>query len=94
MSTDTQYKVIGTRPIRHDGADKVTGDYDTLRRRDVLPRQAAIHTLNSSLLADLAPVHTLRALGLTAISQIAPLRNRIIKEGLAPGNALPRVMRT
>ena len=22
---DTQYKVIGTRPIRHDGVDKVTG---------------------------------------------------------------------
>ena len=26
MSTDAKkYKVIGTRPIRHDGADKVTG---------------------------------------------------------------------
>ena len=22
---DTEFKVIGTRPIRHDGADKVTG---------------------------------------------------------------------
>ena len=25
MSTVTDYKVIGTRPVRHDGADKVTG---------------------------------------------------------------------
>jgi CO/xanthine dehydrogenase Mo-binding subunit len=25
MSTPTQFKVIGTRPIRHDGVDKVTG---------------------------------------------------------------------
>lgn len=25
QATDKQYKVIGTRPIRHDGADKVTG---------------------------------------------------------------------
>ena len=25
MSTTTTYKVIGTRPVRHDGADKVTG---------------------------------------------------------------------
>src|SRR5438128_1037517 len=25
MSTTTKYKVIGTRPIRHDGVDKVTG---------------------------------------------------------------------
>src|SRR5215472_1768524 len=23
--TNTEYKVVGTRPIRHDGADKVTG---------------------------------------------------------------------
>ncbi len=25
QTADPQYKVIGTRPIRHDGADKVTG---------------------------------------------------------------------
>lgn len=25
LATDTDYKVIGTRPVRHDGADKVTG---------------------------------------------------------------------
>src|SRR5947209_9925639 len=25
MSTTTKFKVIGTRPIRHDGVDKVTG---------------------------------------------------------------------
>src|SRR5262249_3160221 len=25
MSTSTDYKVVGTRPIRHDGTDKVTG---------------------------------------------------------------------
>ena len=25
MSTEQEYRVIGTRPIRHDGADKVTG---------------------------------------------------------------------
>ena len=25
LSTQNDYKVIGTRPVRHDGADKVTG---------------------------------------------------------------------
>ena len=25
MSTGNGYKVIGTRPVRHDGVDKVTG---------------------------------------------------------------------
>ena len=25
MNTSNGYKVIGTRPIRHDGVDKVTG---------------------------------------------------------------------
>ena len=25
LTNDREYKVVGTRPIRHDGADKVTG---------------------------------------------------------------------
>ena len=25
LTSDTEYKVVGTRPVRHDGADKVTG---------------------------------------------------------------------
>ena len=38
----TKYKVIGTRPIRHDGADKVTGK--ALYTSDVhLPNTAAVH---------------------------------------------------
>ena len=25
LTSDKEYKVVGTRPVRHDGADKVTG---------------------------------------------------------------------
>ena len=25
LSTQNDFKVVGTRPVRHDGADKVTG---------------------------------------------------------------------
>ena len=74
------------------GGGKVIKAYDAKRRRDVLPRQAVVHTLNSSLLSNLAPIHTLRALGLTAISQIAPLRASVVREGLAPHSGLPRIM--
>ncbi|MDH3741012.1 MAG: FAD-dependent monooxygenase [Hyphomicrobiales bacterium] len=75
------------------GSAKTMQTYDTERRRDVLPRQAVIHTLNTSLLAQLAPFHILRAIGLTAISQIAPMRERVVREGLAPQRGLPRIMR-
>ena len=30
--SNTSYKVVGTRPIRHDGADKVTGPRQVRRR--------------------------------------------------------------
>lgn len=75
------------------GGAKTMQTYDTERRRDVLPRQAVVHTLNSSLLAQLAPFHALRAIGLTAISQIAPMRDKVVREGLAPQRGLPRIMR-
>lgn len=75
------------------GSTKTMQTYDTERRRDVLPRQAVVHTLNSSLLAQLAPFHALRAIGLTAISQIAPMRDKVVREGLAPERGLPRIMR-
>ena len=75
------------------GSTKTMQTYDTERRRDVLPRQAVVHTLNSSLLAQLAPFHALRAIGLTAISQIAPMRDKVVREGLAPQRGLPRIMR-
>lgn len=75
------------------GAAKTTETYDAERRRDVLPRQAVVHTLNSSLLTQLAPFHALRAIGLTAISQIGPMRDRVVREGLAPQRGLPRIMR-
>jgi 2-octaprenyl-6-methoxyphenol hydroxylase len=75
------------------GDAKTMQTYDTERRRDILPRQAVVHTLNSSLLAQLAPFHALRAIGLTAISQIAPMRDKVVRQGLAPQRGLPRIMR-
>ncbi len=75
------------------GSASVAEAYNVKRRRDVLPRQAMVHTLNASLLASLAPFHSLRALGLSTISQFGPLRERIIREGLAPQSDLPRIMR-
>ena len=75
------------------GARKVMQAYDARRRADVAPRQAIIHGMNTSLLSELAPLHSLRAAGISLIDRFTPLRQRVMQEGLAPTRDLPRVMR-
>jgi 2-octaprenyl-6-methoxyphenol hydroxylase len=67
--------------------------YDQRRRADILPRQAVIHSMNSSLLSGIAGLHTLRAAGIALIDRFTPLRQRVMREGLAPSRYLPRAMR-
>ncbi|MFN0263752.1 UbiH/UbiF family hydroxylase [Tepidamorphus sp. 3E244] len=69
-------------------------DYDRRRRTDVVSRSAAIDLLNRSLLSDLVPAQAARSLGLFAMSRIEPLRQRMMREGVAPADAtLPAIMR-
>jgi 2-octaprenyl-6-methoxyphenol hydroxylase len=75
------------------GSDAAMAEYETLRRPDVLPRQAAISMMNRSLLADMLPPHLARAAGLAAVALVPPLRKFAIKEGLAPSRNLPFAMR-
>jgi 2-octaprenyl-6-methoxyphenol hydroxylase len=75
------------------GAPQVVQRYGEIRRRDVMPRQSFIHALNWSLLANSLPVSALRALGLTALDGIGPLRRLVMAEGLEPTPLLPLSMR-
>jgi 2-octaprenyl-6-methoxyphenol hydroxylase len=75
------------------GADAVTARYDHLRRADVLGRSRAIDLLNRSLLTDLLPLHGLRGLGLFLLDRVGPLRRAVMREGIAPAAAQPRLMR-
>ena len=69
--------------------DPAAGDrYHRLRRTDVLSRTASVDLLNRSLLSGLLPVQMLRAAGLHLLSGLAPLRQIVMREGIAPGGGL------
>jgi 2-octaprenyl-6-methoxyphenol hydroxylase len=75
------------------GSDKLCTAYDTARRADVLPRQAAVDTMNRSLISEFFPLHLGRAVGMTALQHIPPLKRRAMLEGMNPTGSLPRAMR-
>jgi 2-octaprenyl-6-methoxyphenol hydroxylase len=66
--------------------------YDRRRRADITARTLAVDLLNRSLLTDFLAVQGLRGLGLYALDRIGPLRRAAMREGVAPGVGLPRLM--
>jgi 2-octaprenyl-6-methoxyphenol hydroxylase len=74
------------------GSEALTA-YDKMRRSDVGSRTLAINLLNRTLLTDFLPVQGMRGLGLYMIDRIAPLRRAVMREGVAPAAAQPRLMR-
>ena len=67
--------------------------YDRMRRTDIGSRTLAVDLLNRSLLTDFLPLQGARGLGLYAIDRIGPLRRAVMREGVAPASAQPRLMR-
>lgn len=80
-----------------DGADvggrDVLGGYERARRIDVATRTAAVDLLNRSLLTDFLPIQGMRGLGLYLLDQVGPLRRALMREGVDPIAARPRLMR-
>lgn len=75
------------------GGDDVLDAYEKMRRADVRNRTLAIDLLNRTLLTDFLPVQGMRGLGLYMIDRIGPLRRAVMREGVAPAVAEPRLMR-
>jgi 2-octaprenyl-6-methoxyphenol hydroxylase len=75
------------------GADDVLAAYEKMRRPDVGTRTLAIDLLNRTLLTDFLPVQGMRGLGLYMIDRIGPLRRAVMREGVQPAAAQPRLMR-
>ncbi len=76
------------------GGDEIMEQYDRVRRRDIFPRKAAIHLVNSALLSNFAPLQAMRAGGIALAAAIPWLRDIIMRQGLAPGEEnVPRIMR-
>ncbi len=78
----------------HDiGGVEVLARYDTMRRADVVTRALAVDLLNRTLLSDFFPAQGARGLGFYLIDRIGPLRRAVMREGVAPATAQPRLMR-
>jgi 2-octaprenyl-6-methoxyphenol hydroxylase len=75
------------------GGDETLGRYERMRRADVGSRALAVDLLNRSLLTDFLPAQSARGLGLYLMNRIGPLRRAVMREGVAPHVAQPRLMR-
>ena len=75
------------------GAPAVTDRYDLERRTDVVTRSFAVDLLNRSLLSDLLPMQGLRGIGLHLLNTVGPLRRAMMREGVMPRAAQPKLMR-
>lgn len=78
---------------RDPGGADVLEAYDRARRGDVGARTAAVDGLNRSLIADLLPMDMVRGAGLLALNGLPWLRRLVMREGVAPGGPLPRLLR-
>lgn len=92
-ATIGELAVSAQRDGRDIGGADVLAAYDRMRRADVGSRTLAIDLLNRTLLTDFLPVQGMRGLGLYMIDRIAPLRRALMREGVAPASAQPRLMR-
>lgn len=86
--------VVAARDRGEDiGSDAVLDRYERQRRVDITSRTTAVDLLNRSLLSDLLPVQALRSVGLYLAARVAPLRRMLMREGIAPVLARPKLMR-
>ncbi len=86
--------VVAARQRGQDiGSDEIMTRYENLRRADVSSRTFAVDLLNRSLLSGLLPLQGARGLGLYLMNNVGPLRRALMREGVAPAAALPRLMR-
>lgn len=75
------------------GAPDVTDRYDSERRADIMSRTIAVDLMNRSLLSGFLPVQGLRGIGLHVLNTIGPFRRAMMREGVMPRAAQPRLMR-
>lgn len=74
------------------GGPKALASYSDARRFDVNSRVWTVDLLNRSLLSQFTPIHAARGFGLFALKSLAPLRQRLMREGIAPERSMPTLM--
>jgi 2-octaprenyl-6-methoxyphenol hydroxylase len=77
----------------HDpGGDTALTAYETQRAADVLSRTMAVDLLNRSLISGFLPMHLARGAGLHLLNTFPALRQLVMREGMQPSLAVPRLM--
>lgn len=74
------------------GTDATLAEYATRRSGDVLSRTMAVDLLNRSLISGFLPLHLARGAGLHLLGAFPALRHLVMREGMQPSIALPRLM--
>ncbi|WP_052026989.1 UbiH/UbiF family hydroxylase [Rhodovulum sp. PH10] len=92
-ATVAELTVDALRAGDDPGKASVTCRYDAARRADVTTRTLAVDLLNRSLLSDYLPIQATRGAGLWMLQKVGPLRRAVMREGVAPMVAAPRLMR-
>jgi 2-octaprenyl-6-methoxyphenol hydroxylase len=75
------------------GGSQTLARYDSARRADAMSRRIAVDLLNRSLLTDFLPVQSMRGFSLFLVERVGPLRRALMREGVTPAAAQPRLMR-
>ncbi|MEM6615478.1 MAG: UbiH/UbiF family hydroxylase [Pseudomonadota bacterium] len=84
---------IARGALDRDQINAALDAYHAARRVDIRSRMAAVGVLNSSLLSGFIGAQAARSIGLHAAKAIAPLRRILMREGMQPSYATPRLMR-
>ena len=92
-ATIGELAVAAQRDGQDIGNSDVLARYDRMRRTDIGSRTLVIDLFNRTLLSDFLPVQGIRGVGLYLIDRIGPLRRAVMREGVAPTAAQPRLMR-
>jgi 2-octaprenyl-6-methoxyphenol hydroxylase len=78
---------------RDPGGAETLLAYAEARRLDVMTRTLGVDLLSRSLLTSLPPVQAARGIVLHGLNVLAPLKRAVMRIGLTPPTALPRLMR-
>ncbi len=93
VGTLTECLVDARRKGADIGGDALLSAYDRARRVDITTRTIGVDLMDRALLADDLPSQAVRSLGLFLAGRVAPLRQLMMREGLAPTIGTPRMMR-
>jgi 2-octaprenyl-6-methoxyphenol hydroxylase len=78
---------------RDPGGAETLLAYAEARRLDVMTRTLGVDLLSRSLLTSLPPLQAARGIVLHGLNVLAPLKRAVMRIGLTPPTALPRLMR-